>query len=312
MNKLLVNDCWLYLFEYLDNITNYNLLISSKYSYLNLFGYYISRIPINYDKINCILQKWNTSIINLYNVTNLNRLILNYPNIKLLEINNELFNNPIKKKLPKKLISLVIHSKSFNQLIDRLPQTLISLKINGFMFNKPIDKLPNNLHTLSIKSKLFNKPIDKLPNNLHKLSIISESFEKPINKLPINLHKLSIISKSFDKLLDNIPKTLTTLSIYDKLFFRSINNIPKTLISLTLYPHHYNYQSAYYDSKYFRVLDKLTILKLNYHKHDIPFLINNLPSNLIKLEINSYIFDQPINKLPKTLTSFILNTKKII
>jgi hypothetical protein len=89
-----------------------------------------------------------------------------------LEINNQMFNNPL-DNLPQSLIYLgicggtqIFEERYFNQSLDNLPNGLKCLYLANLETKIPLDNLPPTLEYLLIDQKEYNLPLNNLPKNI--------------------------------------------------------------------------------------------------------------------------------------------------
>ncbi len=166
------------------------------------------------------------------------------------------------------------------QVLSSLPQGLKSLSFSSF--NEPVGdlKFPERLEFLDLGDD-FNQPVSQLhlPPGLLELEF-GYSFNQPVDdlKLPQSLQKLKM-GKSFNQPLDGIklPNGIKSITLFD--FNQDISNV----------------QFPYY-------LERLDLgVEFNQSLDQVHF-----PDTFTEL-ILSTKFDQPINRLPKSLKRLVLN-----
>jgi hypothetical protein len=239
--------------------------------------------------------------------------------IEELEINTHEFNQTL-DKLPPNLKILILKSGDWDHTLDKLPKYLKKFMIRAYDFNHPLTGIPKTLIDLCIESSEFDHDLLNLPN-LIKLKMISCTNFKSKIKFPDTLKELNLryeISITLDQ-YGQFPLGLEKLNISDDIELTSTGlQHLKKLKTLHLYcykkillPHklkklkcNYNY---YIDNI---IPNTIEILHVNYDQYDMQcksikyepmIIINKLPSNVHKLELDIYVVDNERNKNPMNL-----------
>ena len=210
-------------------------------------------------------------------------------NFMKCNFNNELLN------LPDNLKELYLGDK-FDQLVNNLPSDLKILKFSNYsVFNQTLDNLPLGLNILFLGIN-YNNKLDHLPENLKILKFFSQSkFNLPLDNLPNGLEELHL-GNDYNNNLDCLPKGLEYLYFYlDSHFNLPINNLPNNLKILHL--------GLNFSQSVDNLPDSLEVLKVDSDY----FIINKVPTSLVKLYININMFDK-INLLNDFSINYMIIT----
>ena len=218
--------------------------------------------------------------------------LLNYPNLKVLDILLDDVN--ISDYLPCDLNELSINSDVFNMKLERLPVNLKKLYIFCDNFNQELDNLPEGLKKLYIYSNKFNQELENLPEGLEVLYIYSDKFNQELKKLPKNLKTLSINFNEYDKKIYNLPESLENLNFKNNIEIEI--SYPLYLKTLKIYG---NYNNR---------LDNLpeNLIELEIYSDNFNQELDTLPENLEKLYIMCNVFEKDLEILPKNLKELTL------
>ena len=261
--------------EYLDIISNYNIIIFNDYK-LDIKQNYDNFYTKYEDDIYCeILNNYRGP----FNDNDNNKYILSR------SYYGSIFNQSI-DNLPLSVTHLTL-GYNFSQPINSLPSSLTHLTFGG-EFNHPIDNLPSSLTHLTL-GYLFDQPIDNLPPTLTHLTL-GNNFNQPVDLLPSGLTHLSL-GGIFNRPIDNLPSALTHL-ILSFNFNQPINNLPSGLTHLTI---NGQFNQPINLSTLPKSLKYLTFGSVDKYPNELPSTVTHLT-----LKRN---FLHPIDSLPFSLSS---------
>lgn len=260
---------------------------------------------------------WPSSLVKLkfegHSKTYLRHLI-HSKNLRKLELRGG-FTLPF-ECLPTELEKLTIVSSNFNNTLEYIPIGLKKLRIYSKSFHQTISLAHTKLECIVIHSGndynslpketicytdndisilcnsyvsdqpkgLFNNILDDLPETLQHLTIHSNYFNQSVDKLPKYLRYLSIYSPEFNQPYKKLPPLLETLEISSRVLTHKPDSLPADLKVLQC-----NFSPT-------QSIDSCTL--------------QNLPRNLLYLNLNSIRFAGNMCDLPRTLVSFSFSNKQ--
>jgi hypothetical protein len=219
---------------------------------------------------------------------------------------------------------------------DDIEKYEIELKIHKEQMNKKLeitDELVEKLKNYDtiIFGNNFNSPIDNLPDNIKKISWLNSYFDKPILKFPINLEILDFSGLIWENNFENLDICVIPNSVkVIKTLISNINlpNLPLDLEILQITGE--DFQKYYKILKPLKKIKKLIIgeraillndteLNLNMLPSSLEILsiyfaksfeLENLPTGLKKLRIETVFSDFSLDILPSSLEELYIGCRK--
>lgn len=224
-----------------------------------------------------------------------------FPNLVYLHLSNDFVGDII--NLPPSLQILHTGNKFYSSL-PPLPSSLVELHF-GDDFNSPINNLPPSLTILHIGHR-FNQDLS-LPSNLIQLHFSRSSCFDGALLLPLTLQSLTIGSY-YIKGIDSFPPSLSSLSYLSPVIDGSL--LPSSLTSLEVVQNIPCLPSSlkhliYWGSRIDCPLPS-SLLTLQLGKGFNCFL--PLPLNLLSLHMSIESDQCPLDTLPDSLTSLIIDS----
>ncbi len=183
-------------------------------------------------------------------------------------------------------------------------------------YNKSLELVGGNIKTITVKNSHLirtqdkntieiteNIPIDNKLYNIiskYKKIIFSNDFNYPINNLYYGLEELEITSLKFSHPLDNLPNSIKKIVLRLSDFNHGLDKLPESVKHLDI-----NFWLKH-DCSLDNLPSGLEYLKIDSLKHRPNCKLNNLPTNLIELEVyNGFCWS--INGLPANLKKFYIS-----
>ncbi len=162
------------------------------------------------------------------------------------------------------------------------------------------------LGTQLINDLIEQNNINKLIVSFYQIDDLNNNFFKQISPKIVK-----IFLKDYNNPIDNFPDNITYLEI--DTMSHPINKLPKSLIYLHLHPRCTNFKAEYPEKLKFFIYSNNTILNINNLPSNLIYLdideienVNNLSNNIIILKIKS---DISVDKLPSSIKYLTLGNQ---